>query len=652
MKNYDDIENRLQKHYDGLLDSVKAPDTKRIPENKKSSKWENVKDFFNSSGMQVVAAALALVFTVGGVYLFIFVFGGKNINHGLTTPETTVDSELLAESTENETTKTVTRHDETSGAVTEQGEVSGPVTEDITTDAVSETEVTVQDTTGTEPDTVTETDLETSAVTETQTETEKETETDEPYTETDPYDDTEETEEIPVTETDKQDETDPPETAEPYGYAPAYVQISCGEQRIYPHAYFKSSYSFPEGSDEPVTVTEPGADNAGSVPLIKCSKDDTVSVYYQDDGNVVYVHYWQYGKKKSIGVNTNENYINEVLKTAECGVYRFVVAVILKENGKEEQWEYPFEIELTKAEYPTTEIDGVIYADHGTYCEVSGYGDNVPENVVIRSSVDFGGGELPVRSVGEKAFSECTAIKSVTLPEGLIEIGKQAFWRCRSLQSINLPEGLKEIKDGAFGTCGSVVSVTLPDSLETLGFGAFSLCGLTSIEIPDKITSLNEIVFADCADLKSVKIGSGVHEIHYRAFYDCGALENIVISENNTFYHVSGNCIIETKNKRLIFGTDNCVIPDDGSVTAIAESAFSYRMNMTVIEIPASITKLEDRAFDGCPKLDTVYYGGTVSQWESMAKTRYLENQYVLNYQCTVICTDGKVEPVVETGIE
>ena len=236
MKDYSEIENRLQKHYDGLLSAVKTPDTTKKPNNKKSSKWEDIKDFFNSTGMQVAAAALALVFTVGGVYGFIFFFSGKNINSNPITPDTSAGTETSAENTDKDTAESFAERDVTSEYDAE----------DVTTDAETETELTMEETTGTEPETDTETETETEKVTETETEKITETETEkitetEKVTETetekvteketviDPQDDTEETEEIPVTETDPQDDTDPPETAEPYGYEPAYVQISCGK---------------------------------------------------------------------------------------------------------------------------------------------------------------------------------------------------------------------------------------------------------------------------------------------------------------------------------------------------------------------------------------------------------------------------------------
>ena len=276
------------------------------------------------------------------------------------------------------------------------------------------------------------------------------------------------------------------ETGEPFGRAPAYVMIRCGKNQIYPESYFKGSVTYQEEGD-PVTEAGTGADGVDYAVSIAYNRGDTLSVYYENYGNVIYVSYRQQGREDHN--YSDESFINSFLETAENGVYRFIVTVALTGGNKIEEWEYPFDVEVCKEELVGLETDGVIYTDYGSYCVVSGHTESVSENVVIRSFVDFDGRQLPVRAIGEKAFAECADIKSVTLPDGLIEIGKQAFWRCRSLQSINLPEGLKEIKDAAFGTCGSLVSVTLPDSLETLGVNAFSLCGLTSIEIPDKITS-------------------------------------------------------------------------------------------------------------------------------------------------------------------
>ena len=63
------------------------------------------------------------------------------------------------------------------------------------------------------------------------------------------------------------------------------------------------------------------------------------------------------------------------------------------------------------------------------------------------------------------AFQNCTALESITLPDGVVEIGSYAFSGCSSLIEITLPDGLTCIGDYAFNFCEDLTIVSLPDSL-------------------------------------------------------------------------------------------------------------------------------------------------------------------------------------------
>ncbi len=86
-----------------------------------------------------------------------------------------------------------------------------------------------------------------------------------------------------------------------------------------------------------------------------------------------------------------------------------------------------------------------------------------------------------------------------------------------------------------------------------------------------KVTSIGSSAFYDCSGLTSVTIGDGVTNIGNSAFYGCSGLTSITVNKGNTKYHSEGNCLIETENKRLIFGFKESIIPTDGSVTSIGE---------------------------------------------------------------------------------
>ena len=122
---------------------------------------------------------------------------------------------------------------------------------------------------------------------------------------------------------------------------------------------------------------------------------------------------------------------------------------------------------------------------------------------------------------GEEAtLTECTnkAITEVEVPKFVSQygktykvtsIGEYAFNRC-SLSSIKLPDSLTSIGNGAFVNCRSLSSIKLPDSLTSIGGSAFSGCSnLSSIKLPDSLTSIGEGAFWGCSRLSSIIIPKG-----------------------------------------------------------------------------------------------------------------------------------------------
>ena len=84
------------------------------------------------------------------------------------------------------------------------------------------------------------------------------------------------------------------------------------------------------------------------------------------------------------------------------------------------------------------------------------------------------------------------------------------------------------LNKGAFSGCSGLTSVTLPDSVTSIGYGAFRSCsGLTSITIPDSVTSIGEYAFGYCSGLTSVTIGNSVTSIGDSAFYNCSRLKTV-----------------------------------------------------------------------------------------------------------------------------
>lgn len=111
------------------------------------------------------------------------------------------------------------------------------------------------------------------------------------------------------------------------------------------------------------------------------------------------------------------------------------------------------------------------------------------------------------------------------------KIGENAF-AGSAVTSVSMPEGITSIGQYAFSGCQNLESVTLPETLTTLGSDAFSGCqNLESVALPESLTTLGGSAFKSCSSLKAVKIPSKVTAIPDDCFYDCSSLESVTIPE-------------------------------------------------------------------------------------------------------------------------
>ncbi len=129
---------------------------------------------------------------------------------------------------------------------------------------------------------------------------------------------------------------------------------------------------------------------------------------------------------------------------------------------------------------------------------------------------------------------------------------------------------------------------------------------MTSVTIPNSVTSIGERAFYKCTGLTSVTIPNSVTSIGDRAFGSCSGLTSIKVESGNSVYDSRENCnaIIETATNTLISGCKNTIIPK--SVTYIGDYAFSGCSGLTSITIPNSVTSIGERAFYSCNGLTRI----------------------------------------------
>ncbi|MDR0633057.1 MAG: leucine-rich repeat domain-containing protein [Holosporales bacterium] len=207
-------------------------------------------------------------------------------------------------------------------------------------------------------------------------------------------------------------------------------------------------------------------------------------------------------------------------------------------------------------------------------------------------------------------IAEKDLIKTAILSENLLAIPDRAFAGAQ-LTSVTIPDSVTTIGEGAFYKT-QLTSVTIPNSVTTIGQDAFNNCEqLTSVTttdsvtIPNSVTTIGDGAFSYCKQLTSVTIPDPVTTIGNAAFYGCTQLTSVTI-------------------------------PD--SVTTIGRSAFYGCTQLTSVTIPNSVTTIGERAFSSCPQLTSVTISNSVTTigWYAFERCTQLTSITIPNSVTTI----------------
>ncbi len=263
---------------------------------------------------------------------------------------------------------------------------------------------------------------------------------------------------------------------------------------------------------------------------------------------------------------------------------------------------FAYDFQYGDLRYTITSDNTVAVAFQGSSARLS--------SVSIPIFVNYNDKTYRVTSIEKSAFSRCSGLTSITIPNSVTSIGESAFSRCSGLTSITIPNSVTSIGEFAFSRCSGLTSITIPNSVTSIGEFAFNDCsGLSSITIPNSVTSIEGYTFGGCTGLISITIPNSVTSIGSSAFDGCSGLTSITIPNSVTSI---GS-----------FAFDGCSgltsITISNSVTSIRKNAFNGCSGLTSITIPNSVMSIGESAFADCSLQIVTFISDTPPQcaWNS-----------------------------------
>ena len=217
-------------------------------------------------------------------------------------------------------------------------------------------------------------------------------------------------------------------------------------------------------------------------------------------------------------------------------------------------------------------------------------------------------------SIGSGAFTYCSYLTEVTIPNSVTNIGDKAFYYCYGLKAVTIGNSVTSIGDYAFDGCPNLIEITIPNSVTNIGDNAFSECrGLKAVTIGNSVTAIGGWAFSYCTGLTTVVWNARSSQIPLSEFgnpmppfSNCDRLTDFVFGEE--VEHIPAYlCYNLTSLKNLVIGN---------SVTTIGNSAFSDCTGLTTVTWNArnvqDFQSTGGRPFSNCKNLTEFVFGEEV----------------------------------------
>ena len=156
-------------------------------------------------------------------------------------------------------------------------------------------------------------------------------------------------------------------------------------------------------------------------------------------------------------------------------------------------------------------------------------------------------------SIPSSAFSDCSELLSIKLPDNIISINDTAFARCQSLREIHIPASIESIGTRVFYYCQSLREIHIPANTESIGNGAFESCTKLTTVTFGKESKLRTIAgsygnsssycygtFMSCQNLSAIEIPASVETIETAAFMGCSSLQTVTFEKGSRLRTIAG----------------------------------------------------------------------------------------------------------------